>query len=268
MLENINLERKLSREEYKRVIPSLQKRIYDLEKACWDHGLPSIIVFEGWEAAGKGSAISALTQRLDPRGFKLHAIQPPRTSEQQRPWLWRFWLKVPQKGEMLIFDSSWYRRVLAERVEGLADAAALRRGFADIIDFERTLAEDGVTFLKFFFHISRKEQKKRLRAIEADPLESWRVTPAEWKKYKKYNEYLEAAEEMLELTDAEYAPWIIVEATSGNYARRKVFESIVDGLEKRLGPNAPPRAESSEVNRKDADLRAVMESLEGARNSA
>ena len=117
MLENINLKKKLSREEYKRVVPGLQLRLYDLEKACWDNGVPTLIVFEGWDASGKGTTIAALTQRLDPRGFKLYPITAPRTYEQQRPWLWRFWLKVPNRGEMVIFDHSWYGRVLEERVE-------------------------------------------------------------------------------------------------------------------------------------------------------
>ncbi len=96
MLENINLKKKLSREEYKRVVPGLQLRLYDLEKACWDNGVPTLIVFEGWDASGKGTTIAALTQRLDPRGFKLYPITAPRTYEQQRPWLWRFWLKVAE----------------------------------------------------------------------------------------------------------------------------------------------------------------------------
>ena len=118
MLEKINLKKKLSREEFKKVLPGLQTRLYDLEKACWDNGVPSIVVFEGWDASGKGTTISALTQRLDPRGFKLYPTTGPRTYEQQRPWLWRFWLKVPNRGEMVIFDHSWYGRVLEERVEG------------------------------------------------------------------------------------------------------------------------------------------------------
>jgi polyphosphate kinase 2 (PPK2 family) len=101
MLENINLEKKLSREEYKRMLPSLQMRLYQLEKACWDNGVPSVIVFEGWDGSGKGSAIAALSQRLDPRGFRFHSTQAPRTFEQQYPWLWRFWLKVPSRGAHL-----------------------------------------------------------------------------------------------------------------------------------------------------------------------
>src|SRR5262249_47996974 len=118
MLENINLKKKLPHEEFKRNFPALQERMYDLQKACWDQGVSTIILFEGWDASGKGTTISSLTQRLDPRGFKLYPIAAPRTYEQQRPWLWRFWLKVPNRGEMVIFDHSWYGRVLEERVEG------------------------------------------------------------------------------------------------------------------------------------------------------
>ncbi|MGA1997425.1 MAG: hypothetical protein ABSH45_16750, partial [Bryobacteraceae bacterium] len=138
MLENINLTRKLSREEYKRVLPALQLRLYDLEKACWDKGVPSMVIFEGLDAAGKGTAIAALTERLDPRGFRLYPITAPRTYEQQYPWLWRFWLKTPNRGEMLLFDHSWYERVLGERVDGTIPEKAWRQAYRDIAEFERT----------------------------------------------------------------------------------------------------------------------------------
>lgn len=262
MLENINLKRKLSREEYKKVLPNLQRRLYDLEKACWDQGVPSIIVFEGWDASGKGTTISTLTQRLDPRGFKLHPITPPRTYEQQRPWLWRFWLKTPNRGEMVIFDHSWYGRVLEERVERIVPPKVWRAAYQDIVDFERMLADDGTVILKFFLHISKKEQKERFKAIEAEPLEAWRVTDADWARHKKYEKYLAATEEMLEKTESEYAPWTIVEATSKWFARRKVFETIIAAMQKRLGARAPV---SIEAGRTDVELRAAMESMgEGA----
>ena len=264
MLENINLRRKLSRDEFKSALPAMQERLYDLEKTCWDCGIPTIIVFEGWDASGKGTAIGALTQRLDPRGFKLYPITAPRTYEQQRPWLWRFWLKVPNRGEMILFDHSWYGRVLEQRVERAIPEKAWRQAYRDIAEFERTLADDGTTILKFFFHISKKEQRKRFEAIEADPLEAWRVTEADWARHKKYGEYLAAAEEMLEVTDTEFAPWTIVEATSRWYARKKLFETIIAAMEKRLGASAPPRSISA-AKSKDADLREVMESLGGSK---
>ena len=265
MLENINLEKKLSREEFKSMLPALQARLYDLEKACWDHGVPTLVVFEGWDASGKGTTISALTQRLDPRGFKLYPIAAPRTYEQQRPWLWRFWLKVPNRGEMVIFDHSWYGRVLEGRVERTIPEKAWRDAYRDIVEFERMLADDGTVFLKFFLHISKKEQKKRFQAIEKDPLEAWRVTDDDWARHKKYDDYLTAAEEMLELTESEFAPWTIVEATSKWHARRKVFDTIIAAMEKRLGSNAPPAIAIREASLKDAELRAAMDSLPGGR---
>lgn len=263
MLENINLKNKFSREAYKRVCPGLQTRLYDLEKACWDNGIPSIVVFEGWDASGKGTTISSLTQRLDPRGFKLYPITAPRTYERQRPWLWRFWLKVPNRGEMVIFDHSWYGRVMEERVERSIPEKSWRQAYRDITEFERMLADDGTAILKFFLHISKKEQRKRFEAIHSDPLEAWRVTPEDWARQKKYGQFLEAYEEMLELTDSEYAPWTIVEATSKWHTRRKVFETIIAALERRLGNKAPARSDLASNRSKDEELREAMESLGG-----
>lgn len=261
MLENLNLKKKLSTDEYKRIVPGLQARLYDLEKACWDNGVPTVIVFEGWDASGKGTTIRALTQRLDPRGFKLYPITAPRTYEQQRPWLWRFWLKVPNRGEMVIFDHSWYGRVLQERVERIIPAKAVEQALRDINEFERMLADDGTVILKFFLHISRKEQRRRFETLASDPLEAWRVSKEDWARHKKYNQYLAAAEEMLELTESEYAPWTIVEATSKSHTRRCVFETTISALEKSLGPKAPPRSDAGTDLSRDAELRAAMEDL-------
>ena len=183
MLENLNLGRKLSRSEYKELLPALQRRLYDLEKACWDNGISSVIVFEGWDASGKGTAIATLTQRLDPRGFRMHSTVLPRTYEQKRPWLWRFWLQVPNRGEMVIFDHSWYGRVLEKRVEAMIPETAWRAAYRDITEFERMLADDGTVIIKFFLHISKKEQKDRFKELEADPLERWRVTAEDWDRH-------------------------------------------------------------------------------------
>ncbi|GIU75681.1 MAG: hypothetical protein KatS3mg004_2768 [Bryobacteraceae bacterium] len=263
MLENVNLNLSLGRQAWQRELPALQRRLFDLEKACWDHGIPSIIVFEGWEAAGKGGAIATLTARLDARGFKLHTITPPRTHEQEYPWLWRFWLKAPNRGEMAIFDHSWYRRVLDDRVEKLVPKKEWRKAYLDIAEFERMLADDGTVILTFWFHISKKEQKKRFEKIEKDPLESWRITKDDWKRHEKYDQYLRAAEEMFERTESEYAPWTIVEATCRRWARRKVFQTIIAALERALGPAAPPVAP---VNPRDAELRRVAARVSGEEN--
>jgi hypothetical protein len=127
---------------------------------------------------------------------------------------------------MVIFDGSWYGRVLDERVVGTVPEKAWREAYRDILEFERMLADDGTVILKFFLHISKKEQKKRFRGIGLDPLESWRITATDWARHERYDEYLAAAEEMLELTESEYGPWTIVEATSRWYARKRIFESL------------------------------------------
>ncbi len=267
MLENVNLKRKLPDDEYARVLPGMQRRLYDLEKACWDFKIPSVIVFEGWDAAGKGSVIATVTQRLDPRGFKLHAINLPRPAELNYPWLRRFWLCVPDAGEMSIFDQSWYTRLLVERIEGLVPEKVWRNAGADIVDFERALADNGTVILKFFLHISKREQEKRFEKIAADPLEAWRVTKVEWARHKKYDEYVAAAEEMFEATDSYEAPWTIVEATSRRWSRFKVLSTIIGALEQRLGGNAPAVETSERAAAEDADLRTAMDTLERAGES-
>jgi polyphosphate kinase 2 (PPK2 family) len=248
MLEKVDLTKSLSKQEYKAHLPYLRNRLYDLQKACWDAGIPSVIVFEGWDAAGKGTSINLLTQRLDPRGFKLYPIQAPRTFETHLPWLWRFWQKLPNYGQMAIFDRSWYGRVLVERSEGLTPEAEWHKAYQDIVDFERTLADDGYVICKFFLHISKKEQKKRFKKLEQDPLESWHVQPEDWEHHRKYDEYLVAYEEMLERTETEWGPWTIVEATDRYWALTKIFETITHRLEealqkrgKPLPPEPPPK---------------------------
>jgi len=234
MLEKIDLNRSLPKDEYRRLKPRLQRRLYDLQKACWDAKIPTIIVVEGWDAAGKGTAINLLTSRLDPRGFKLYPIQAPRTYETHLPWLWRFWQKIPNYGEMAIFDRSWYGRVLVERVEGLTPAQEWGKGYRDIVDFERTLADDGYAIVKFFLHIAKDEQKRRFKKLGKDPLASWHVQPEDWEHHRKYQEYVVAIEEMLEHTDSEWGPWTIVEATDQRWTRVKIFQTIIRRLEEAL----------------------------------
>jgi AMP-polyphosphate phosphotransferase len=240
MLDKVDLSVSLPKSDYKDRLPYLHSRLYDLQKSCWDAGIPSIILFEGWDTAGKGSSINLLTQRLDSRGFKLYAIQAARTQEQHMPWLWRFWLKLPNYGEMAIFDRSWYGRVVIERVEKLTPEVQWRKAYQDIIDFERGLVEDGYVIMKFFLHISKKEQAKRFKKLLDDPLESFHVTPEDLDHHKKYNKYLVAIEEMLERTETEWGPWTIVEATDRYWARVKIFQTIVQRLEEVLKSRGKP----------------------------
>ena len=256
MLEKIDLTRKLSKGEYKARLPYLRERLYDLQKSCWSAGIPSVILFEGWDAAGKGTSVKALTRRLEPRGFKLYPIQAPRTYETHVPWLWRFWLKLPNYGEMAILDRSWYGRVLVERVQGLTPEREWRKAYRDIANFERTIADDGYVIIKFWLHISQEEQEQRFKKLEKDPLMAWHVQPEDWEHHRKYDEYLLAVEEMLERTETEWGPWTIVEATDRRWARVKIFETIICRLEEALSQRGVPLPEAP---RKAVDLADAAE---------
>jgi len=234
VLEKINLGKELKRKEWKEMRRPLQHRLYELAQAAYDTGIPTVVVFEGWDASGKGTSINLLTQRLDPRGFKVWPIRAPRTYEQNHPWLWRFWNKLPNRGQIAIFDRSWYGRVLVERVEKLTPETEWRKAYRDIVDFERTLADDGHIIAKLWMHISKKEQRRRFKALEKDPLQSWHVQPEDWEHYRKYDKYLLAVEEMLETTETEWAPWTIVEATDQHYTWWRVFTAVADALAKGL----------------------------------
>jgi polyphosphate kinase 2 (PPK2 family) len=240
MLEKIDLNQKISKKTYKRIQPELQERLYQDQKLSWDAGLPVVILFEGWDAAGKGTSIQALTTPLDPRGFKLYPIRAARTYEKKRPWLWRFWLKLPARGEWALFDRSWYGRVLVERVEELVPEEEWRRAYRDIVDFERTISDDGCAIIKFFLHISKGEQKKRFEQLAKDPLTAWHVTPEDWQHHRNYDDWLLAYEECFEHTDSEWGPWTIVEATDRRFTRIKILQTVIRTMEERLGLDNGP----------------------------
>ena len=258
MLEKIDLNKKISKKEYKDIFPRLRMKLYALQKASWDAEIPVIILFEGWDAAGKGTSIQNLTSKLDPRGFKLYPIRAARTYENRRPWLWRFWLKIPGKGEWTIFDRSWYGRTLVERVEGLISKRSWRRAYRDIVNFERTLADEGYLIVKFFLHISRKEQKRRFDKLIGDPLTAWQVLPEDWEHHKLYDDWRLAYEETFERTETESGPWTIVEATNRRYTNVKIFETLANSLETQLASmNALPDPAywegDSQVNSQDTE---------------
>lgn len=251
MLEKVDLDLKLEKSEYQALAPALQRHLSDLQKACWRAEVPTLIVFEGWDAAGKGSSVQLLTRHLDPRGFTLYAIQAARPHEQQVPWLWRFWQRIPAYGEIAIFDRSWYGRVLVERVEGFTPEERWRRAYRDIVNFERTLADDGAVIAKFFLHISKAEQARRFRRLEADPRTSWHVQPEDWEHHARYDDYVIAIEEMLERTDTEWGPWTLVEATDRRWTRYRILTTLIARLEAALQsrglplPERPARADES-----------------------
>lgn len=236
MLEKTDLSLKLDKATYKDQMPELADHLLALQRACWVAGLPVLIVFEGWDASGKGTTIQKLASSLDPRGFKLHPIRAPRSHERRRPWMWRFWQKVPPRGEWAIFDRSWYGRVLVERVEGVVPEKEWRQAFRDITEFERTLTDEGYLLFKFFLHISKTEQKQRFDRLARKPKTAWQVTAEDWEHHQHYQDWFVAYEEAFERTDTEWAPWTIIEATDRRYTRFKVFQTLVNTLEQQLGP--------------------------------
>lgn len=247
MLDKIDLTKSLDKKVYKQVMPELSSQMFAIQKASWDAGIPVIILFEGWDAAGKGTSIRKITTSLDPRGYKLYPIRMARTYEKKHPWLWRFWQKIPARGEWAIFDRSWYGRVMVERVENLIPETEWRRAYREITEFERTLADDGTLIFKYFLHISKKEQKRRFDKITKDPLTAWQVTAEDWDHHRRYNDWLLAYEEAFERTDSEYGPWTIVEATDRRYTWVKIYQTIINMLSERLKLPVEPLAVNIEA---------------------
>ena len=261
MLDKIDLNVNIDKATYKSLMPALAKRLYAVQKQSWDAGIPVVILFEGWDAAGKGTSIQRLSRHLDPRGYKLYPIREARTYEKKHPWLWRFWLKLPARGELAVFDRSWYGRVMVERVEHLIPERNWRRAYRDILDFERTIADDGHLIIKFFLHISKEEQKRRFKKLSKDPLTAYHVTAEDWEHHRMYNDWMIAYEEAFERTETEWGPWTIVEATDRRYTWIKIYRTVIMSLEDRLGISHEPLAPEPVVA---ADM-SMEETIEAAR---
>lgn len=234
MLEYVDLNQSISKEEYQQRLAPLQQRLYELEHAVFDAKVPVMIVFEGWAATGKGRLISILAERLDPRGFRVVPVTPPRTAEMRYPWMWRFWLKIPAQGQMVAFDTSWYRRVLIDRVNKTIGKDELRSAYQDIAGFEEMLSADGTVILKFWLHISEKEQARRIKNLRKDKLTTWQISDEDLLQHKNYKKFTTAVENMIAYTDFPHAHWTIVEANNRYFMRIKVLETITTVLEARL----------------------------------
>lgn len=242
MLETLDLDRKLGKSAYKREMAPLGDELALLQRAAFENGLPVLIVLEGWEGAGKGDSISRLVDTMDPRGFIVHTTRRPTEDEALRPMLWRFWHRLPGQGSITIFDRSWYWDVTQRRLGGTLDAIGWERAIDDIKDFERQLADGGVLLLKFWLHVSRGEQRRRLKSWARDPYQRWRVEAAKAEGNHKYKDVLRAVEESLALTHTHVAPWILVEAENDAFRRVKVLSETATGIRRALetrGIDAP-----------------------------
>lgn len=220
--------------EYKPKLKEAQLRLLSLQHELGEAKRSLIVVFEGPDAAGKGGAIRRVTERLDPRLLRVHSIVKPTVEEDQHHYLWRFWNKLPPYGQAVIFDRSWYGRVLVERVEGFATEKEWKRAYDEINEFERLLTDDGDVIVKIYLHISKDEQLFRFKRREADPYKHWKINDEDWRNRRRWDEHNKSAEDMFEKTSTEAAPWCVV---AGNYkwlARVRVLRTLVEALESAL----------------------------------
>ncbi len=234
MLEKVSLKRELPKDQYKAELSRLQERLRVLQRAAFEAQVATTIVLEGWDASGKGTLVGRLVEKLDPRGFRVRPTYAPTIEELYRPWLWRFWQRLPPRGELAVFDRSWYGRVLVERVEGLVGRRLVEQAFTEIREFERQLVDDGQVLVKLFLHISKKEQRRRFKKCEADPFLRWKIKPEDWRHHEQYPDYLKATEELLEATSTTDAPWTLVGATDRRYSEVECFKAIIGAIERRL----------------------------------
>ncbi|NLX10172.1 MAG: hypothetical protein GXY36_10990 [Chloroflexi bacterium] len=234
MLETVDLTQKLDADEYRTQLTLLQVRLGVLGFQVYQQQRPVIILFEGWDAAGKGGAIRRLTERLDPRGYVVHAIAAPRGDDAEHHYLWRFWRRLPEAGQIAIFDRSWYGRVMVERIEGFCTADEWQRAYREINQFERQLVDFGTILVKFWLHISPEEQLARFEGRRDTPYKAWKLTDEDWRNRGKWDAYSEAVEDMLLKTSTTAAPWSVIPANDKWFARVAVLRTIVNALEHQL----------------------------------
>ena len=231
---------------YSEDLEALQERLSRILVAHIVYKKRSVIVCEGWDAAGKGGAIQRMTAVLDPRAYKVWPVKAPTEEEKARHFLWRFWRRLPGLGQIAIFARSWYGRVLVERVEGFAGEAEWRRGYDEINEFEAQQHYDGTQFVKLFFHVTQEVQDARLKARLDHPWKRWKVTAEDFRNRAKREQYVAAIEEMLALTHTRWAPWTIIDGNNKKAARIAALTAVCDQLERAV-PMDPPAAECEAV---------------------
>jgi polyphosphate kinase 2 (PPK2 family) len=250
-LDELDLSLALDRREEERALNAAWDRLLALRLTLGGQigedrlGPPVCIVFEGWDASGKGGCIKRLVAKLDPRHVRVVQFAAPTPDEKRHHFLWRFWPVLPGWGGMAVLDRSWYGRVMVERVEGFATREQWLRAYEEINSFERGLYDEGTILVKFFLHISPEEQLKRFERRAKDPLKSWKLTEEDWRNREKRPQYLEAVEDMVARTDQVESPWHLIPADSKRYARVKVIETVTESIEqgmRRQGFELPPAA--------------------------
>jgi len=236
-LDQADLTLKLSRDQEAERLKVAQDRLLILrlllggQIGTGELGPPLCVLFEGWDAGGKGGAIKRLVAPLDPRHVRVAQFAAPTHDEKRHHFLWRFWPALPGWGGMAVLDRSWYGRVLVERVEGFATEAEWRRSYTEIVDFERSLADEGMIIVKFWLHLSPDEQLRRFEARAADPTKRWKLTDEDWRNRERHDDYVAAVNEMFARTSHDKGPWTVVSAEDKRYARVQVVETVADAIE-------------------------------------
>ncbi len=248
MLEKIDLTKSLKKKEYKKRMAKLESKIAFLQRELKNLGVPVMIVFEGFGAAGKGTQINRLIQALDPRGFTVYSTDAETKDEKMHPFLWRFWTKTPEKGRIAVFDRSWYRKLLVDRYEKKTSKKEIPIILEEISSFEKQLTDGGTLVMKFFLDISEREQKKRFHKLMEKKATSWRVSDKDLDRNKHFQDYLEMADEMLTKTDSDYAPWTIVEAEDDRYATVKILSTVAAAFEDRYKKEKESKKKEREVD--------------------
>ena len=239
-LADVDLSLAMSKKEGKKHLHEAQQRLVHLRLLLGgqigrgDLGPPLCVLFEGWDASGKGGAIQRLVGELDPRHVRVAQFAAPSSLEKRHHFLWRFWPVLPGWGGMAVLDRTWYGRVLVERVEGLASEKAWQRAYSGIVDMETSLAAEGMILVKFWMHLSPEEQLRRFEARQANPYKAWKLTEEDWRNREKRPAYEAAVEEMLDRTDHPSAPWLVVAAEDKRWARVDVVRKVCQQIEKAL----------------------------------
>jgi AMP-polyphosphate phosphotransferase len=231
-LEEVDLKKSLNDKEYKNAKKDLELDLLQCQLKIDQESLKVILLFEGWDSAGKGGAIKRLTEPMDPRGYKVFSISAPTEIEKSHHYLWRFWRDLPARGEMVIFDRSWYGRVLVERIEHFATDEEWQRAYDEINNFEKMLVDDGTVLIKFFIDISKNEQDKRFKDREDNPLKRYKIGKEDFRNRSKWDQYWQAYNDMFEKTDTEHAKWHIIEGNDKNFARIKIMKKFIKKLNK------------------------------------